>query len=271
MDRSCARSLIIAGLLLAACNDDGGSADAAETGDTSNGDGDGDTSPEPAEGWESAFVDGGVVFECGAPEADLIAAGVASVSVGETTLYVGAEQNNQAEQDAVFARYDGGVMTYCVQQENEGPNAIGVGLSWDGGPIAYAIYVTYAAGSGFENLGGWLSEYAPGPISGAGAQAAILARVNVETAALEAATFVIAVDANEDVASYSPAAAPTVFTDGSVDLVGSSTERPIDADAATAMECPNPSPHAARYVFSSSLAELICIETSDCNPTLPCG
>jgi hypothetical protein len=267
MHRACARSLLAASLLLAACNDDGGSTEAAETGDT-NGDGDG--LPQPAEGWESAFVDGGVVFECDAPEADLIAAGVPSATVGDTTLYVGAEENNQAEQDAVFARYDGGVMTYCVRHESDGPNGIGFGLTWDGGPVAYAVYATYAAGSGFENLGGWLSEYAPGPISGVGAQAAIVGRVNVETGALEAATFVIAVDANEDVASYSPVLAPMVLSDGSVDLVGSSTEPPIDADAATAMECPNPSPHAARYVFSGNLAELVCIETSDCNPTMPC-
>lgn len=270
MAHPCARSLLIACLLLAACNDDGGSSEAAETGDTGNGDGDGDALPEPAEGWQSAFVEGGVVFDCGAPEADLIAAGVPSATVGETTLYVGAEENNQQEQDAVFARYDGGVLTYCVEHENEGPNSIGWGLTWDGGPIAYVVYTTYAAGSGFENLGGWLSEYAPGPISGVGAPAAILGLVAVEAGTLEAATFVIAVDANQDVAPYSPSAAPTVLTDGSVDLLGASMEPPIDGDGATAMACPGAAPHSSRYVFSSELADLVCITSSTCSPSTPC-
>jgi hypothetical protein len=268
MVRSCARSLMTACLLLAACNDDGGSADITETGES--GDGDGDALPDAAPGWESSFVGEGGLFECDAPEADLNAAGVASVAIGDATLYVGAEENNQNEQDAVFARYDAGVLSYCVHHETDGPNGIGLGLTWDGGPIAYVVYATYAAGSGFENLGGWLPEYAPGPISGVGVPAAIVGRVDVATGTLDRATFIIAVDANEDVAEYEPAVAPTVLTDGSVDLVGTSVENPIDADAATAMVCAGPSPHVSRYVFSGDLAQLVCISSSTCTPQMPC-
>ncbi|HVH97176.1 MAG TPA: hypothetical protein VM869_00635, partial [Enhygromyxa sp.] len=129
MHRVYIRLPLAACVLLVACSDDGGGSEAAEAGETNgDGDGDGDGLPDAAPGWESAFVDDGVAFDCDAPEADLIAAGVPSVSVGETTLYIGAEQNNQAEQDAAFARFDGGVQTYCVHHENEGPNGIGLGL-----------------------------------------------------------------------------------------------------------------------------------------------
>ncbi|MFO7563107.1 MAG: hypothetical protein R6X02_10730 [Enhygromyxa sp.] len=270
MARSYSRLIIVASLLLAACNDDGSSNDAAETGDAGDtGDTGGDQLPGPAEGWESSFVADGVAFRCSASEDEIIAAGAPSLSFADTTLYVGAEQNNQGQQDAIIARFDGGVMAYCVEHESDGPNGIGLGLTWDGGPTAYVVYAIHAAGSGFEKLGGWLSEYAPGPISGAGAQATVLGRVEVETGALERATFVIAVTEEQKVADHPATAAPRVLADGSVELLGSAEQAPIDADAATAMDCQTP-PHSTRYVFSDDLAQLVCASASGCTPQQPC-
>ncbi len=128
----------------------------------------------------------------------------------------------------------------------------------------------YAAGSGFEDLGGWLPEYAPGPISGVGVAATIVGRVDVETGTLDRATFVIAVTASQDVAEHVPLGSPTVLEDGSVELLGSSQESPIDTDAATAMDCGGPSPHASQYVFSGDLAQLVCASASGCTPQMAC-
>jgi hypothetical protein len=269
MNRSCAR-LILAWLVLTGCKD-GGAADSAETGDTGDGDGDGDGDlPEPAEGWVSDFVEAGGTFDCDATEAEIMAAGAASVTVGDATLYVGAEENNQNEQDAVIARYDGGTLTYCVYSETEGPNGIGLGLTWDGGPIAYVVYATYAAGSGFENLGGWLAQYGPGSIDGVGARATVLGRVDAETGALNAATFIIAATDAEEVADFVASSAPTVLADGSVEQLGSTQERPIDADAETIMTCGAAGPHTGQYVFAGDLATLVCASASDCTSMSEC-
>ena len=262
-----ALTLILASPAVLGCNDDGSSSEADETGDA--GDGDGDQLPGPAEGWQSAFVADGATFRCSASEDQVIAVGAPSVSFGDTTLYVGAEQNNQGERDAVLARFDAGIQTYCVEHESDGPNGIALGLSWDGGSTAYLVYTIAAAGSGFEKLGGWMSEYAPGPISGVGAQATVVGRVDVETGALDRATLVIAVTDEQKVADHLPQGSPTVLADGSVELLGSSEQPPIDADAATAMDCQT-APHSTRYVFSGDLAELVCASASGCTPQVPC-
>jgi hypothetical protein len=162
------------------------------------------------------------------------------------------------------------VLTYCVYQETEGPNGIGLGLTWDGGPIAYGVYATYAAGSGFENLGGWLPQYGPGSIDGVGAQATIVGRFDVETGALNAATFIIAATDAEQVADLVPTGAPTVLADSSVEQLASSMERPLDSNAETAMTCASAGPHAAQYVFAGDLATLVCASADGCTSMMEC-
>jgi hypothetical protein len=274
-------------LTLAACGDDGSPSDEAgdtagtDTGDgdgdpgdgdgdpTGDGDGDGDGLPGPAAGWESDFSEAGATFDCDATEDEVIAAGAASVSVGDTTLYVGAEENNQGDRDAIIARFDGGAQTYCVRHETDGPDVMTHGLTWDGGPTAYTVYTVPAAGSGLEGLGGWLPEYSPGPISGVTALATAVGRVDVETGALDSATFIIGVTPDEKVAEHLPLTSPTVLEDTSVELLGSAADAPIDADAATAMDC-GAGPYATHYVFSADLALLVCASGSGCTSQMPC-
>jgi hypothetical protein len=231
-------------LALVGCADDTGATDTEETGDTGDGDGDGDTLPEPA----------------GAP----------SLMFGDTTLYVGADENNQQEQNAIIARFDGGTLTYCVAHEIESPNSIALGLTWDGNGTAYVNVATYSAGSGYDGLGGWLSEYSPGAISGVGAQASIVGSVDVETGTLETATYVIAVTPDEEVADLLATGAPTVLADGSVELLGSAEQAPIDSDALTAMVCTAAGPHTAQYVFTDDLGGLVCVSASGCTSSSPC-
>ena len=150
-------------------SDETGSASSATTGEA--------PPPGPgAEGWQSAYADGGVAFACDADEQSLIDAGVPALSFGEASIYVGYEQDGN-NQNPLFARYDGGAQLYCQRHEGEPPDARALGLSWDGGDYAYVTYTVDGGGSSLEGKGGWLSSYAPGSISGGGPKVSVVGRV----------------------------------------------------------------------------------------------
>lgn len=237
------------------------------------GDGDGDgsisgESPAPGvsqEGWQSAYVDTGI--GCGPDESAFSDA--ASVTVGDTTLYVGHEQVSANNQDPVVARFDDGEAVYCHYHEDDGPDGRAVGLTWDGGQFAYVIYTVVGGGTDLEGKGGWLDSYAPGAISGGGPKVSYVGRVEVETGELESGTFIISVLTSGSVNTHNPSAAPTVLEDSTVQFLGESAHKPIDADGSTSMDCTD-YPFDTKYVFSSDLSELICAESSNCVSQMPC-
>jgi hypothetical protein len=53
-------------------------------------------------------------------------------------------------------------------------------------------------------------------------------------------------------------------------LLGLSEGGPIDADAATAMDCADPPPHSSQHVFSSNLGQLVCASATGCTSQMPC-
>ena len=249
-----------------ACSGDDGPSSAAETS------GDGDSSaPEPgtpAPGWESAFVDGGVGFACDDDEASLIAAGVPAVGFADAVVYVGFEQIGD-NQNPLVARFDAGAQTYCQRHETEGPDGRALGLTWDGGELAYVVYTVVGGGTSLEGKGGWLASYAPGAISGGGPKVSVVGRVNVGDGSLERASFVIAVLSDGKVNSHTPRAAPTVLADGNVEFLGASAHKPIDADGQTAMACGD-YPFDSRYVLGPDLSALACASCSNCAAQQPC-
>lgn len=276
-----ARSSMLAPVLLSifvcsACSDDVAgdeadgtdSADSADSADTTAGTDTGDTGG-PAEGWEQAHVDTPVELDCDMSEDEMIAAGAPGLSFGDASLYVGYQEYPQ-NIDTVLARYDGGTQTYCQYHDLDGPDAFGHSLTWDGGDFAYVVYTVNGSGSSLTQAAGWLSDYAPGPITGANVFVPVLGRVETAGGTLQAATFMLSVTADEKVDALTPSAAPTVLQSGEVELEASAASSPIDADAASAMSCEGAGPFAARYRFAGDLAELSCADASGCSPQSPC-
>jgi hypothetical protein len=226
------------------------------------------SSPVPgrsAEGWQSAFAD--VAGRCSSTEAEL--GDLAHVTVGNTTLYVGYEQVSSDNQDPLVIRYDAGELVYCRYHESEGPDGRAVGVTWDGGEIAYVVYTVVGGGTALEGKGGWLSSYAPGAISGGGPKVSVVGRVNVADGGLSSASFIMALTGESKVNTHRPKDAVTVLEDGNVEFLGESAHKPIDADGQSAMECSD-YPFDSRYRFSADLSSLVCADCSNCTAQRPC-
>lgn len=234
-------------------------------GDDSNASGEAPVPGAAQSGWDSAFAD--TTVACGSDQASF--EGAASVNVGGTTLYVGHEQVSANNQDPVLARFDDGELVYCNYHEDDGPDGRAVGLTWDGGEFAYVVYTIVGGGSDLEGKGGWLTSYAPGAISGGGAKVSYVGRVSATSGDLESGTFIISVVSSGEVNSHSPVAAPTVLQDGTVEFLGESAHKPIDADGQSSMNCTD-YPFDSRYVLSADLSEVVCAESSNCVSQMPC-
>lgn len=266
---SCLAALAMASTT--ACGDDsgggeGGTDEAGEEGGT-----DGSPTPEPgapAAGWSSDYADGGVGLSCDDDRATLDGKGVPHVSEGERALYVGFEQIGD-NQNPIVIGFDGDAQQFCERHETEGPDGRAVGLTWDGGAVAYLVYTIVGGGSSLEGKGGWLSAYAPGAISGGGPKVSVVGKVNADTGALDSASFIISVKSDGKVNSHNPRAAPTVLEDGSVEFLGSSAHKPIDANGQASMDCTD-YPFDTRYVLSEDLGALVCASSSNCAAELEC-
>jgi hypothetical protein len=244
-----------------------GPEDAAEADDESSG----GEAPPPgpsAEGWKSAYVEGGVGLSCDDDEATVEGKGVPEVSFADTSIYVGFEQIGD-NQNPLFVRFDAGTQIYCQRHETEGPDGRAAGVTWDGGELAYVVYTIVGGGSSLEGKGGWLSAYAPGAISGGGPKVSVVGRVQTSTGELATASFVIAVKSDNEVNSHSPRGAPTVLADGNIEFLGASAHKPIDVDGKSAMDCTD-YPFDSRYVLSADLGTPICASCSNCVSQMPC-
>ena len=218
-----------------------------------------------AEGWLSDF--GGGVARCGAPETEL--SDLPHVTVDNVTIYVGYEQVSGENQDPLVARYDDGQLVWCRHHEQQGPDGRAVGITWDGSEMAYVVYTIVGGGSGLEGQGGWLPSYAPGAISGGGPRVSYVGRVRATDGELLSGTFIIAVKSDHTVNTHSPAGAVTVLTDGSIEFLGESAHKPIDADGASAMDCTD-YPFDSRYRFTPDLSRLVCADCTNCVSQRPC-
>lgn len=243
----------------------------SETGGDEGAGGDGTTGMAPppgpsAEGWEKAF--GGGAGKCGrTQEADF--ADLSHLSFGDTTIYVGHEQVSGNNQDPIVARFDAGQKIYCRHHEDDGPDGRAVGITWDGGDTAYVVYTVVGGGTDLEGKGGWLGAYAPGAISGGGPKVSYVGRVNVSDGELLSGTFVIAVLSSNKVNTHSPSDAVTVLEDGTVEFLGESAHKPIDANGKDWMDCTD-YPFSSRYRFAPDLSTLVCADCTNCTAQTPC-
>ena len=154
---------------------------------------------------------------------------------------------------------------------SEGPDGRALGVTWDGGDVAYVVYTIVGGGSALESAtqGGWIPAYAPGAISGGGPKVSYVGRVDVADGSLMSGTFVIAVKSDNKVNSHSVSGPVTVLKDKNVEFLGSSAHKPIDVDL-TAMDCTD-YPFESRYVLTPDLTAVVCAQSTNCTSQRPCG
>lgn len=230
-------------------------------------DADSDSDGGSAEGWESSYSEDPARGTCGSSEDDL--SGLPHVTFGTSTIYVGYDQVSGNNQNPIVARFDDGSQSWCIQHEDDPPDGRAVGITWDGGEVAYVVYTIVGGGTDLEGQGGWLSSYAPGAISGGGRNVSYVGRIDTNDGSLLSGTFIIAVLSSGNVNSHNPAAAPVVLENGQVEFSGASAHKPIDADGRNSMDCTD-YPFDSRYRFSSDLSTLICADCSNCTSQQPC-
>lgn len=250
--------LCLGALALMSCGEDDGT-------------GGNNTAPVPgvsAQGWTSSFQDGSARLSCEQSAAEMAETEAARLTVDETTVFVGYEQIGD-NQNPIVARFDGDRRVYCVTHETEGPDGRALGITWNGGDVAYAVYTIVGGGSSLEGQGGWLSSYAPGAISGGGPKVSYIGRVNIESGELNAGTFVIAVKSDNKVNSHAPSGAVTVLEDGNVEFLGSSAHKPIDINGRQSMDCTD-YPFESKYIFPPSLSTPVCAQCTNCISETPC-
>lgn len=99
--------------LLVACGVDGADAD------TDQGAPAPPVSPS-ADGWSSAYVEGGVRISCDDGRAELASSDAPRVEVDDAVIFVGYEQVGD-NQNPIVVRFDADAQTWCVRHETEGP------------------------------------------------------------------------------------------------------------------------------------------------------
>jgi hypothetical protein len=277
------RVVMVAGLvlsgLLAGCGDDGGGGQGAtgggagsggtggEAGQSGGSGGGGSGGAVSANGWQSAYAEGGVGVNCAQTAEEMTTLGAPSLTFGDTTVFVGFEQDGQ-NQNPVFARFDAGTKVYCEHHEKEGPDGRAVGITWNGGEFAYVVYTIVGGGSALEGKGGWVPSYAPGAISGGGPKVSYVGKVETAFGTLASGSFLIAVKSDNKVNSHGPRGAVTVMEDGNVEFLGESAHKPID-EGWVAMDCTD-YPFDSRYRLSPDLDSLVCADCSNCLSKKPC-
>jgi len=189
-----------------------------------------------------------------------------SLAIGNARLFVGFEQVGQ-NQNPILARFDGGAPTYCVKHETEGPDGRALGVTWDGGAVAYVVYTIVGGGSAFDAKakGQWLDRYGDG---GGSSKVSVIGAVDAKTGALSYATFVIAKKQDGKTNTHAPADAITVTPQATLEFRGSSAFQPMNPDRSI-MECTN-YPFDTRYVFSADLKTLVCSSSTNCTSKVPC-
>ena len=123
-----------------------------------------------------------------------------SVTVGNTTLYIGYEQVTSLNQDPRLISFTNGVQDwYRTDYEVTNDDGTGTGLVWDG--TTDSLYATFTstgtqstADQDFREFAtkGWLPSYG----QGGGAKVAVLARIDPATGNVLNATFISAVLSN---------------------------------------------------------------------------
>ncbi|RZM79342.1 hypothetical protein [Leptolyngbya iicbica] len=174
--------------------------------------------------------DNTVKFGPSTSEATLKNLGAASITFGNTTIYIGTFQESSNNQDPIVTSFTNGSRDWTQYYDTSGIDGRGVGLLWNG--ISQNLYGVFTADGGSQGAntfgqvtqGGWLSGYG----SGGGAKVSVLLKLNPATGASEAGTFIRAQLANGNTNTLMPV--DLDFVGNQVVFFGDSFFTPLDVN-----------------------------------------
>ena len=176
----------------------------------------------------SSLNNGVVNFVPSASEADLLALDAASISFGDTTIYIGTFQRGGNNQDPIVTSFTNGVRNWIQYYDTSGIDGRGAGLLWDEtSQNLYGVFTADGGSQGTETFGqatqgGWLSGYG----SGGGAAVSVLLKLNPNTGDSEAGTFIRSVLSSGNTNTVRPTGLD--FVDNQVVFFGDSFFAPVD-------------------------------------------
>ncbi|WP_199337007.1 hypothetical protein [Oscillatoria sp. FACHB-1407] len=205
-----------------------------------------------------------IAFNCNESEATIRARGGASVTVGQSTIYIGYQQVSANNKDPRLIRFDAGRRVWCkTNYEVTGDDSTGYGLVWNGGNIYAVFTATGTQGRPSQDFrrfatNGWLTNYG----SGGGAKVAILTRINPANGNIRAATFLSSVLTNGRTNSMQVNSL-ALRLNGNLIVGASSWSYPRRANHAR-MSCNSASPYPYTIEFTPNLDRVIRARAVGC-------
>lgn len=214
----------------------------------------------------SAFLGswGSGKLDCTMSAAAMAQSGAASVTFGNSTIYVGWSQVTSNNQDAFIARVTSGSVAWCMAAESQSPDGRAYGVAWNGGSLLYAVYSVDGGGTAFDGKGGWIPAY--GTIgSGGGASVSVIAKHDPASGAIQRATFVPAqLSSTGKVNTLSPRGF-TVTEDGSIEFLGTPSFAPLNPDKTRMCLAGSEYPSGYLARFPADLGTPLCAQTESCS------
>ncbi len=205
-------------------------------------------------------------FNPGSSVADIIGSGAASVSFGDTSIYIGTYQKNAIDQDPIIASITNGALDWIrADYDQSSPDARGEGLVWDtDNNNLYGLF-TITGGSNesvnkftdFTTGDSWLGGYG----AGGGAATSVLLKLNPDGGDGIAgnATYIRSQLSSGSTNTVTPRSPGLELTDNYITFLGNSFFSPLRADGVTRMQRNNPatgtSPFDYQVVFNLGLTE----------------
>ena len=198
-----------------------------------------------------------VKFGPSTSEANLRSLGAASITFGNTTIYIGTFQESSNNQDPIVTSFTNGIRDWTQYYDTSAIDGRGVGLLWDG--VSQNLYGVFTADGGSQGVntfgqatqGGWLSGYG----SGGGPKVSVLLKLDPTTGGSQAGTFIRAKLSNGRTNTLTPA--DLDFINNEVVFFGDSFFTPLDVNGQR-FSTQNPafnSPFDYRVVLNADLSQ----------------
>lgn len=211
----------------------------------------------------SAINPSTIKFTPSTSEADLMNLGAASISFGNTTVYIGTHQVSDINQDPIVTSFTNGIRDWVQSYDTSQADARGIGLLWDEGSSSlYGAFTIDGGSTGANSFsaatqGGWLSSYGT---AGTNGRASVLLKLNPTTGGAEAGTYIRAEQSDGTTNTVIPT--DLDFVNGNVVFFGDSFFVPLDTarepfDTKTT-DAGSPFPY--RVVFTPDLTEAVSAE-----------
>jgi hypothetical protein len=222
------------------------------------------TPPPPS---QTDIVSSTVFLDCGMTEAQAIAAGAATLSVGGSNYYIGTQQVSATNQNPIVLKFTGGTLDWCREDyEITGADGRGYGL-FDSGTGLYAIFSTDGTqGTVAQDYrrfctSGWLKHYTDAsPGGGGGPKVAVIVKIDPATGEglLNNGTFITALNSGNTTNSME---ITDMYLDANSNIIvrANSWFRPRKTDRTAMTQIgTGGSPHDYTIIFTPNLQTAIC-------------